>query len=135
MMMEDESKSVWSNSGLNASKLISNLSIFTNTNNNNIGLENGHSDLNEKSIGVVNILLVQAAGLEGKNKNGYSDPYCKVYLGKDKHRYRSKTVASTLNPKWRESFTLSLIENGRNDILTFSLFNQNKVERDNYIGR
>ena len=48
------------------------------------------------------VSLVEAKGLVAADKNGTSDPYCTLELGKQK--FRSKTVKKTLDPKWGQAF-------------------------------
>ena len=89
--------------------------------------------LKERIIGVVHVVVVQAVNLKAMDKGISSDPYCKVSLGKEKHK--TKTVNSCLSPKWKESMTLNWIDNGKNDQLRFSLYDNNFVRKNDYLGR
>ena len=55
---------------------------------------------------IVHVVLGKAKGLAKLNSNGkFSDPYCKISLGKEK--VRSKMIPKSINPEWNESFDLN----------------------------
>ena len=141
-MEEDDTKptdeSVFSNistSLISTSKTITNISSW--------GQESTFSDNERKGgrnfvskdrlIGVVHVLIVQAIHLKAMDKGANSDPYCKVSLGKDKRK--TKFINNTLNPKWKESFDLSWLDNGKEDILSISLYDWNVTGKDDFLGR
>lgn len=42
-----------------------------------------------------------------KDPNGLSDPYCRVYLvGTDNVLHKTEIKPNTLDPEWKETFTL-----------------------------
>merc|ERR1711963_982194 len=53
---------------------------------------------------VIHVVLVQARGLMAMDAGGTSDPYCKIALGRERHK--TKNISCTVNPKWREAFDL-----------------------------
>ena len=52
--------------------------------------------------GTLHVYLSHATGLKSADRNGLSDPYVKLSLGK--HKSKSKTIKKTLNPRWDEDF-------------------------------
>ena len=52
--------------------------------------------------GVLLVTLERAAGLKAADRNGFSDPYCKLTLCGVQHK--SKTVKRSLNPRWDQEF-------------------------------
>ena len=46
--------------------------------------------------------LERAAGLKAADRNGASDPYCKLSLCGQSHK--SATVKRSLNPRWDQQF-------------------------------
>ena len=52
--------------------------------------------------GVLIVHLQQATGLKAGDRNGLSDPYVKLTLGRQTKK--SKTISKTLNPTWDEAF-------------------------------
>ena len=54
--------------------------------------------------GVVMIELVSCSNLKAMDADGFSDPYVKINLGKQ--RFKSKVKNKTLNPIFKENFSL-----------------------------
>jgi len=94
--------------------------------------KDGKAGKNLKVTGVVHVLLVQARGVLAMDGGTSSDPYCKVTLGKEKHR--SKTINNTLNPKWREGMDLNWYEE-LDDFIDIALFDHDEVGKDDRMGR
>jgi Ca2+-dependent lipid-binding protein len=60
--------------------------------------------------------LSHAVGLKSMDRNGFSDPYVKLVLGKNK--VTSKTIYKTLNPRWDEDFMFAgSLAQLRNEVL------------------
>ena len=57
------------------------------------------------STGVLRVRLSHAVGLKSADSNGYSDPYCKLTLGKT--TFKSPIIKKTLNPRWDKDFVFS----------------------------
>ncbi|XP_051542474.1 multiple C2 and transmembrane domain-containing protein 1-like isoform X2 [Myxocyprinus asiaticus] len=93
------------------------------------------SDLYKKSQlwrGIVSIHLVEGRDLIPMDQNGLSDPYVKFKLGHQK--YKSKTIAKTLNPQWREQFDLHLFDE-EGGVLEISVWDRDMGRRDDFIGQ
>lgn len=82
--------------------------------------------------GVVTVVLVEGRGLLPKDDNGFSDPYVKFQLGKE--RYKSKYKYKTLNPRWLEQFDLYMYEDQSNH-LEITVFDYDVSGRDDFMGR
>ncbi|KAI8875371.1 hypothetical protein K501DRAFT_202772 [Backusella circina FSU 941] len=66
--------------------------------------------------GKVEFTFIEARGLRGVDKSGYSDPYVRVKVGKSQV-FKSKYIAKTLTPEWNEGFTYKV----GNDPLVFDI--------------
>ena len=62
---------------------------------NNVGTE---------KISLLGIEVIEAVNLLPSDKNGLSDPYCVVTVGKKSKR--TLTILKNLNPKWNKKFLL-----------------------------
>ncbi|GBG24408.1 Synaptotagmin-1 [Hondaea fermentalgiana] len=49
--------------------------------------------------------VIRAKGLRSADKNGLSDPFCKVQLLRERHRTRK--IRKSLEPEWNETFSFS----------------------------
>jgi hypothetical protein len=66
--------------------------------------------------GMLIVRLSHAVGLKSMDRNGFSDPYVKLVLGKKK--VTSKTIYKTLNPRWDEDFMFAgSLAQLRNEVL------------------
>ncbi|XP_072272248.1 multiple C2 and transmembrane domain-containing protein 1 isoform X2 [Pyxicephalus adspersus] len=93
------------------------------------------SDMHRKSHfwrGVVSITLIEGQDLKAMDANGLSDPYVKFRLGHQK--YKSKTLPKTLNPQWREQFTMHLFEE-QGGVIDITVWDKDAGKRDDFIGR
>ncbi|XP_018416034.1 PREDICTED: multiple C2 and transmembrane domain-containing protein 1 isoform X2 [Nanorana parkeri] len=82
--------------------------------------------------GVVSITLIEGQDLKAMDANGLSDPYVKFRLGHQK--YKSKTLPKTLNPQWREQFTMHLYEE-HGGVIDITVWDKDAGKRDDFIGR
>ncbi|XP_041372653.1 multiple C2 and transmembrane domain-containing protein 1-like isoform X3 [Gigantopelta aegis] len=81
---------------------------------------------------VVTIVLVEGNNLVPMDDNGFSDPYVKFQLGKEK--YKSKFKPKTLNPKWTEQFDLRMYEDQTSQ-LEITVFDHDTAGKDDFMGR
>lgn len=57
------------------------------------------------NMGSLRVEVLDAADLPSADRNGYSDPYCKFYIGGEKKEiYKTKVQKKTLHPAWNEFF-------------------------------
>lgn len=54
---------------------------------------------------VLNLEVVEAKGLKGKDVNGLSDPFCTLFVS-PRNKHNTSMKPETLNPVWREYFSL-----------------------------
>ena len=81
---------------------------------------------------VVHVVLVQAQSLMAMDAGMSSDPYCKLSLGKEK--FKSKSKSETINPKWRESFDFNWYEEFDSE-LEVSVWDKDVGSKDDFMGR
>ena len=62
--------------------------------------------------------------------DGYSDPYVKITLGKQ--RFKSKVKYRTLNPTFKENFNLKF--NGTDSVVNISVWDRDSYKRNDFIG-
>ena len=81
--------------------------------------------------------IFEAQGLQGLDSNGFSDPYCKVQLGKSKQR--TKTIQKCLDPQWEETFHFTarelrqcMMKSGR---LVLELRDSDILSPDEFLGQ
>ncbi|GAB1609829.1 extended synaptotagmin-1-like isoform X3 [Argonauta hians] len=63
----------------------------------------------------VDFKIIQAKNLESKDRNGFSDPFCEVMLGRKK-LFKTSVKKKTLFPVWNESATLELPDDNNTTI-------------------
>ena len=111
---------------------------------------------------IVRIRIMKASNLTKKDIFGASDPYVAIYLANKDHVReelqmldrnfrtsemdndsetfiytdqirRTATIKRTLNPTWNETFEIQM--NLRNQSLVFDVFDENRITRDDFLGR
>lgn len=58
----------------------------------------------ENGVWIFRIALLEARSLTPTDLNGWSDPFCRVFMNKKKI-YQTKVIKRTLNPRWNETVT------------------------------
>ena len=74
--------------------------------------------------------VIEARNILAMDLNGFSDPYVKLQLGKQ--RYRTKVVKKTLNPSWGEEFSFKVED--LNEELLISVLDEDKYFNDDFLG-
>ncbi|XP_015228812.1 PREDICTED: multiple C2 and transmembrane domain-containing protein 1 isoform X2 [Cyprinodon variegatus] len=93
------------------------------------------SDVHRKAQlwrGIVSISLIEGRNLQPMDANGFSDPYVKFKMGHQK--YKSKTIAKTLNPQWREQFDFHLYEE-QGGYVDITVWDRDAGKKDDFMGR
>lgn len=56
---------------------------------------------------MLNIEIVEGKDIKPKDANGFSDPFCTLFLSSSpQHRYNTSVKSQTLRPVWEEYFSL-----------------------------
>lgn len=76
------------------------------------------------------VRAIEAKNLPAMDLNGYSDPYARLQLGKQ--RFRTKVVKKCLNPTWEEEFTFRVED--LNDELLITVLDEDKYFNDDFVG-
>eukprot|EP00211_Chloroparvula_japonica_P002479 CAMPEP_0119127662 /NCGR_PEP_ID=MMETSP1310-20130426/6125_1 /TAXON_ID=464262 /ORGANISM="Genus nov. species nov., Strain RCC2339" /LENGTH=438 /DNA_ID=CAMNT_0007117941 /DNA_START=87 /DNA_END=1399 /DNA_ORIENTATION=- len=77
------------------------------------------------------VTVVECAGLDAKDSNGKSDPYCSLIFQNSKRK--TKTVKKTLNPKFHEDFTFP-ITHAEQAVLLVQVYDWDRIGKDDFIG-
>ncbi|XAR73394.1 hypothetical protein NMG60_11007347 [Bertholletia excelsa] len=77
------------------------------------------------------VRVIEARNLPALDPNGFSDPYVKLQLGKQ--RFKTKVVKKSLNPSWFEEFSFK-VEDLKEELLV-SVLDEDKYMIDDFIGQ
>ncbi|GAB2224751.1 hypothetical protein Droror1_Dr00005521 [Drosera rotundifolia] len=77
------------------------------------------------------VRVIEARNLPAMDVNGFSDPYVRLQLGKN--RFRTKVVKKCLNPYWGDEFSFRVDD--LSDELAVSVMDEDKYFNDDFIGQ
>lgn len=77
------------------------------------------------------VRVIEAKNIPAMDPNGFSDPYVKLSLGKQK--FRSKVVKKCLNPSWCEEFAFRVDD--LKEELIISVLDEDKYFNDDFVGQ
>ncbi|XP_021724641.1 C2 and GRAM domain-containing protein At1g03370-like [Chenopodium quinoa] len=76
------------------------------------------------------VKVIEARNIPAMDLNGYSDPYVRINLGKQ--RFRTKVVKKCLNPYWGDEFSFRVDD--LSDELVISVLDEDKYFNDDFVG-
>ena len=78
------------------------------------------------------VVIEKASNLPALDRNGKSDPYCKVQLiSQPTLKFKTKVLYKTLDPVWDDSFEFDFqSDSPQSESLLFRLFDEDKFSRD-----
>ncbi|KAI5950806.1 TCB1 [Candida jiufengensis] len=84
--------------------------------------------------GILSVDLQNAKGLPSADRNGFSDPFMKIYLNTEKDSFfKSKTVKKTLDPKWNQSSQVE-VANLYDSVLKFVCYDWDMADANDLLG-
>lgn len=79
----------------------------------------------------LSVRVIEARNLPAMDLNGFSDPYVKLQLGRQ--RWKTKVVKKCLNPSWGEEFSFRVED--LNEELLVSVLDEDKYFNDDFVGQ
>ncbi|KAL6069579.1 Tricalbin-2 [Balamuthia mandrillaris] len=89
--------------------------------------ESEEEDENESKIYAVKVRIIRARELVAGDKNGFSDPYCKVFA--KQKTYSTKVIKKTLDPQWNEELNVHT-----KDSILLKVFDWNRIGSADRLG-
>ncbi|KAI5963517.1 TCB1 [Candida pseudojiufengensis] len=84
--------------------------------------------------GILTINVEHAKGLPASDRNGFSDPFIKLYLNTEKNSFfKTKTIKKTLDPKWNQKTTVE-VANLYDSVLKFVCYDWDMADANDLLG-
>ncbi|KAH9315135.1 hypothetical protein KI387_023762, partial [Taxus chinensis] len=97
-------------------------------------LPGDYSDLELRTVGILQVKLVQAKDLLNKDLIGKSDPFAVLHIRPLRERIKkSKTINNQLNPIWNEHFEIE-VEDVATQHLTVKIYDEEGVQEAEILG-
>ena len=77
------------------------------------------------------VRVIEARNLQAMDSNGFSDPYVKLQLGKQ--RFKTKVIKMNLNPTWDQEF--SFLVGDVKDVLKLDVYDEDILQMDDFLGQ
>lgn len=77
------------------------------------------------------VRVIEARNLRAMDSNGFSDPYVKLQLGKQ--RFKTKVIKMNLNPTWDQEF--SFLVGDVKDVLKLDVYDEDILQMDDFLGQ
>lgn len=78
----------------------------------------------------LSVRVIEARNLRAMDSNGFSDPYVKLQLGKQ--RFKTKVIKMNLNPTWDQEF--SFLVGDIKDVLKLDVYDEDILQMDDFLG-
>lgn len=78
----------------------------------------------------LSVRVIEARNLRAMDSNGFSDPYVKLQLGKQ--RFKTKVIKMNLNPTWDQEF--SFLVGDIKDVLKLDVYDEDILQIDDFLG-
>lgn len=93
------------------------------------GIDDRHFNY-RRVTGTLTVEVIDACDLAAKDLNGFSDPFCILYL--NSQQFITTTKFKTLNPEWNEKFSFDLSEVPCN--LTVYMYDEDTFKANDFMG-